>query len=66
MGYSDEQIEDLRQTIEATPCDAVVMGTPIDLLRVMKLSKPSTRVTYELQEIGTPTVADVLKKAGLL
>lgn len=66
MGYSDEQIEDLRQTIEATPCDTVIMGTPIDLLRVMKLSKPSTRVTYELQEIGTPTVADVLKKAGLL
>ncbi|MHB8071022.1 MAG: cyclic 2,3-diphosphoglycerate synthase [Candidatus Cryosericum sp.] len=66
MGYSDEQIEDLRQTIEATPCDTVVMGTPIDLLRVMKLTKPSVRVTYELQEIGTPTVADVLKKAGLI
>jgi predicted GTPase len=66
MGYSDEQIEDLRQTIEATPCDTVVMGTPIDLLRVMKLTKPSTRVTYELQEIGTPTVADVLKKSGLI
>jgi len=66
MGYSDEQIEDLRQTIEATPCDAVIMGTPIDLLRVMKLTKPSVRVTYELQEIGTPTVADVLKKAGLI
>jgi predicted GTPase len=66
MGYSDEQIEDLRQTIEATPCDTVVMGTPIDLLRVMKLAKPSVRVTYELQEIGTPTVADVLKKAGLI
>lgn len=66
MGYSDEQIEDLRQTIEATPCDTVIMGTPIDLLRVMKLTKPSVRVTYELQEIGTPTVADVLKKAGLI
>jgi predicted GTPase len=66
MGYSDEQIEDLRQTIEATPCDTVVMGTPIDLLRVMKLAKPSVRVTYELQEIGTPTVADVLKRAGLI
>jgi predicted GTPase len=66
MGYSDEQIEDLRQTIEATPCDVVVMGTPIDLLRVLKLSKPSVRVTYELQEIGTPTIADVLKKFGLI
>lgn len=66
MGYSDEQVEDLRQTIEATPCDTVIMGTPIDLLRVMKLAKPSVRVTYELQEIGTPTVADVLKKAGLI
>ncbi|HZL81876.1 MAG TPA: cyclic 2,3-diphosphoglycerate synthase [Candidatus Deferrimicrobium sp.] len=66
MGYSDEQIEDLRQTIEATPCDVVVMGTPIDLLRVLKLSKPSVRVTYELQEIGTPTIADVLKKFGLV
>ena len=66
MGYSDEQIEDLRQTIEATPCDLVVMGTPIDLLRVMKLSKPCVRVTYELQEIGTPTISDILKKARLI
>ncbi len=66
MGYSDQQIEDLRQTIETTPCDTVVMGTPIDLLRVMKLSKPSVRVTYELQEIGTPTMVDVLKKAHLI
>jgi predicted GTPase len=62
MGYGDEQMRDLQRTIEATPCDAVIIGTPIDLNRVIKISKPNTRVHYDLQEIGTPTLAEVLKR----
>jgi predicted GTPase len=62
MGYGDEQMRDLQRTIEATPCDAVIIGTPIDLNRVIKISKPNTRVHYDLQEIGFPTLAEVLKR----
>ncbi|MCL2498089.1 MAG: cyclic 2,3-diphosphoglycerate synthase [Symbiobacteriaceae bacterium] len=68
MGYGDEQIKDLSATIEATPCDAVVIATPIDLARVVKINKANTRVEYNLQEIGHPTMddvlADFLKKIG--
>ena len=53
MGYGDKQMADLRQTIDATPCDLVIIGTPIDLTRLMKLNKPSIRVTYDLKESGT-------------
>ncbi|TAJ06809.1 GTPase [Marinilabiliaceae bacterium JC017] len=60
MGYGDEQVRDLQRTIDATPCDAVVIGTPIDLNRVVKISKPNTRVHYDLQEIGKPNMADIL------
>ncbi len=60
MGYSDEQIKDLEKTIDNTPCDSVIIGTPIDLARVLKINKPFTRVTYDLQEIGSPTLNDVL------
>ena len=49
------------KTIDAVECDAVVIGTPIDLGKVVKLSKPSVRVQYKLQEIGEPTLEDVLK-----
>jgi predicted GTPase len=52
LGYSEKQIADLKTTIEATPCDAVVVGTPIDLARVLRLSKPTVRVKYELQVLG--------------
>ena len=62
MGYGDAQIRELEQTINNTPADLVLIGTPIDLRRVLKLSKPAQRVRYELQEIGQPTLADLLKE----
>ena len=60
MGYGQEQMAELEQTIQDTPCDLVVIATPIDLRRVVKVEKPSQRVRYELQEIGQPNLADVL------
>ncbi|GAB1405443.1 cyclic 2,3-diphosphoglycerate synthase [Lentimicrobium sp.] len=60
MGYSDEQINDLEQTIDNTPCDAVIIGTPIDLSRVIKINKPTVVVDYDLQEIGEPNLTQVL------
>src|SRR6188508_396621 len=60
MGYSDEQLHELEQTIDATDCDVVVSGTPIDLGRLIRSRHPIRRVRYELEEIGTPTIADVL------
>jgi len=61
MGYSEQQIKDMETTINAVDCDAVVIATPIDLRRIVKINKPACRVSYELQEIGDPTIADVLK-----
>ncbi|MDA3812885.1 MAG: cyclic 2,3-diphosphoglycerate synthase [Candidatus Cloacimonetes bacterium] len=61
MGYGEQQIKDLEITINNTECDAVVIATPIDLRRIIKIDKPTAQVTYELQEIGHPTIADVLK-----
>lgn len=61
MGYGDEQIRDLEKTIENTPCDAVVIATPIDLSRIVKINKPLVHVGYELQEIGTPNLTGILK-----
>jgi predicted GTPase len=66
MGYGDDQIRDLEETINKTDCDSVVIGTPIDLGRILKINKPSTRVMYELQEIGENTCEFVLKSKGLL
>ena len=60
MGYGEQQIKDLSATIDKTPCDAVVIGTPIDLQRIIKIKKPCARVQYELQEIGKPDLEDVL------
>ncbi len=60
MGYGEQQILDLEATINNTDCDSVVIGTPIDLKRVVKINKPSTRVNYDLQEIGHPDLANVL------
>ena len=60
MGYGAAQLADLEATIEATPCDAVVSGTPADLARLVRTTKPVRRVRYELEEIGAPTLADVL------
>jgi predicted GTPase len=60
MGYGEKQVADLEATIARTPCDLVVIGTPIDIRRVLKLEKPSVRVRYELQEIGEPTLKEIL------
>jgi predicted GTPase len=60
MGYGEEQINDLAATIEKTDCDAVVVATPIDLSRVIKINKPFTRVGYSLQELGRPNLDDVI------
>ena len=61
MGYGEEQLKDLEATINATECDSVIVGTPIDLRRIIKINKPSVRVFYELQEIGKITLEDALK-----
>ena len=60
MGYGDEQVKDLEATIRSVPCDAVVIGTPIDLTRIIRIDQPNVRVRYDLQEIGKPDLADVL------
>ncbi len=60
MGYSEQQLKDLETTINNTDCDSVVIGTPIDLSREIKINKPSTRVYYDLQEIGYPTLKEIL------
>lgn len=62
MGYGEQQVRDLEKTIEDAPVDMVVIGTPIDLTRVMKINKPSQRVRYELEEIGQPTLVEILTK----
>ena len=66
MGYGREQMEDLRETIERCDADLVLIGTPVDLRRLIELDKPALRVTYKLQEIGEPTLKDVLGEKGLL
>ncbi|MHC1710036.1 MAG: cyclic 2,3-diphosphoglycerate synthase [Methanomassiliicoccales archaeon] len=60
MGYTDEQIKDMEETINKADCDVVVAGTPVDLRRVMNVNKPIVRVRYELAEIGKPTLEDIL------
>jgi predicted GTPase len=66
MGYGREQMEDLRETIHRCDADLVLIGTPVDLRRLIELDKPALRVTYRLQEMGEPTLRDVLAKKGLL
>ncbi len=61
MGYGEQQISDLEKTINATDCDAVIIATPIDLRRIVKINKPAAQVKYDLQEIGHPTIKDILK-----
>jgi predicted GTPase len=61
MGYGQEQVGELEQTIDNTPCDLVIVATPIDLRRVVTIGKPSQRVRYEMQEVGRPNLADVLE-----
>ncbi len=62
MGYGEQQMQDLEKTINAVVCDSVVIGTPINLARFIKIDKPNTRVYYELSEIGTPNLEMFLKK----
>jgi predicted GTPase len=62
MGYSAEQLKDLETTINSVDCDAVIIGTPIDLTRIVKINKPTTRVYYDLQEIGTPDLDGILSE----
>lgn len=62
MGYGEKQIKDLEETINKADADLVIIGTPIDLRKLVKMNKPAVRVTYELQEIGKPDLVDVLKK----
>jgi len=62
MGYGDSQTKDLEETINKSNADLVIVGTPIDLTRIIKMNKPSQRVRYELQEIGQPTLQDILMK----
>ena len=62
MGYSDKQIQELAATINAAPVDLVLIATPIDLRRIVHIQHPTARVRYELQEIGQPTLADLLKE----
>ncbi len=69
MGYGEEQIRDLEKTINGADCDSVVIGTPIDLGRIIKINKPSTKVGYDLQEIGRPDLEELisgfLEKRGI-
>ena len=62
MGYGEHQMKDLETTINHVPCDAVVIGTPIDLRRIIHIKKPSVRVKYSLEEITKPDLEDVLNK----
>lgn len=61
MGYGEEQIRDLQETVNRMECEGVVIGTPIDLTRLLSFKVPVTRVRYELQEIGSPTLAELLE-----
>jgi predicted GTPase len=62
MGYGDEQLKDLETTINNSDCDSVIIATPIDLNRIIKIKKPNTRVYYDLQEIGEPNLTQVLEE----
>ena len=62
MGYGEKQTKELEETINKSDVDLVIVGTPIDLTRVIKINKPSQRVRYELQEIGQPTLQEILMK----
>lgn len=62
MGYGENQMRELEETVNRIDCDVIVSGTPIDITRVIKPNKPVVRVRYELQEIGKPDLYDVLKK----
>ena len=62
MGYGEQQMKDLEATINASDCDSVIIGTPIDLRRIINIAKPSTRVSYDLQVIGKPDLAEIVAR----
>ena len=62
MGYGDQQMADLQETINNVPCDLVIIATPIDLTRIIDIHRPTQRVRYELQEIGQPTLESLLRQ----
>ena len=64
MGYGEVQLKDMETTINNTECDAVIVATPIDLNRILKIDKPNTRVFYDLQEIGSPNFEEILADFG--
>jgi predicted GTPase len=66
MGYGQEQMEELRETIARSDAELVLIGTPIDLRRVIDLDKPALRVTYRLQELGRPTLAELMHERGII
>jgi predicted GTPase len=66
MGYGRKQMEELRETIAKSDAELVLIGTPIDLRRVIDLDKPALRVTYRLQELGSPTLAEILRERGIV
>ncbi len=66
MGYGEAQLADLAATIQAAPADLVLVASPIDLRRLLRLDRPAFRVRYELQEIGRPTLRNVLEERGFL
>jgi predicted GTPase len=66
MGYGRKQMQDLRETIQRSDAELVLIGTPVDLRRLIDLDTPALRVTYRLQEMGEPTLKDVLAEKGLL
>jgi predicted GTPase len=66
MGYGRRQMEELRETIARSDAELVLIGTPIDLRRLIELDKPALRVRYRLQELGEPTLADALAARGLI
>ena len=61
LGYGEKQIEELKETISRTPCDVVVIGTPVDLRRVMEINKPTVRVKYELKVLGPLSLEQILE-----
>jgi predicted GTPase len=66
MGYGSQQVKDLETTINNTDCDSVIIGTPVDLGRILKINKPSVRVRYELQETGAVTIESILREKGII
>jgi Predicted GTPase len=61
MGYGHAQMEELRETIQRTPCDVVILGTPVDLRKIISIDKPTDRVRYHFQELSKPTLKELIE-----